>query len=195
MEKQITEAELEGQYSEGESGDGDKGYGNAADSNGGYTEGEYSQDGRGPGNLTGSADGSPKARKTGERDETDGQDAMDTAAEEMRGGRGNFVSRFFEEKNRKKEKQRQEMERVLSALAAISEDAEVSISPDHKPGEKLVREPEKEGKENSAEKRTEGAVDDGRKPLHNPLPVPKKKAATMLDYDYEVSDDDDYDYD
>lgn len=189
VEKQITEAELEGQYSEGESEDGDKSYGNAANSNGGYTEGEYSQDGRGAENLT------ERARKTESRDEADGQDAMEAAAKEMPGGRGNFVSRFFEEKNRKKEQQRQEMERVLSALSAISEDAEVSISPDHKPGEKLVREPAKEGKENSAEEMTEKTLDDGRKPLHNPLPVPKKKAATMLDYDYEVSDDDDYDYD
>ena len=217
VEKQITDGELEGRYSEGESEDGDKGYGNAENPDGGYTEGEYYQAGRNEENQSENADGTEKVRKS-----------------------GNIVSRFFEEKNRKKERQRQEMERVLSALAAISEDAEVSISPDHKPGEELVREPAKGGKENASEAtqsagsakkgfrkhksdtaettlspakegpedrkkkgdaETAGASEmantpeDGRRPLHNPLPLPKKKAATMLDYDYEVPDDDDYDYD
>lgn len=217
VEKQITEAELEGRYSEGESEDGDKGYKNTENLEGGYTEGEYYQAGRNEENQPESADGTEKVRKS-----------------------GNIISRFFEEKNRKREQQRQETERVLSALAAISEDTEVSISPDHKPGEELVREPAKGGKENASETpqpaggakkgfrkhKSEAAEttssqanaepenrrekadaetagtsgvantpEDGHRPLHNPLPLPKKKAATMLDYDYEVPDDDDYDYD
>ena len=151
---------------------------------------------------------------------------------------GNIFTRIVEEKNRKKEAKRREAEKVLNVLSSLSEVEGVSISPDHKPGEALVKGPgaeegeeipetaqvadgkrtgfwgqkaqagvsshasrEKQGgrgegrsAENTAEQGGE-ALDDGRKPLHNPLPVPKKKAATMLDYDYEVSDDDDYDYD
>ena len=247
VEKQITDAELEGRYSEGESEDGNKGYRNVENPDGGYTEGEYYQAGKNAGNQPGSAG------ETGNGAAAAGQAVGKSASEEMpengesasagqpSRGRGNIITRFLDEKNRKKEQQRQEMERVLSALAAISEDVEVSISPDHKPGEELVRDPAKGGKENAAETaqsadgakkgfrkhksdttaemapapanaepverrekesaETAGASkaantpEDGRRPLHNPLPLPKKKAATMLDYDYEVSDDDDYDYD
>lgn len=152
---------------------------------------------------------------------------------------GNIFTRMVEAQNRKKEAKRLEAEKVLSVLSSLSEVEGVSISPDHKPGEALVKGPggeeveatadpsqvsdgrrkgfwgqkaetqvnashmsgkkqdsrrENEGMESTAEQGGE-SLDDGRKPLHNPLPVPKKKAATMLDYDYEVSDDDDYDYD
>lgn len=135
-----------------------------------------------------------------------------------------FVSKYLEEKRRRKEQQQRDIEKVLNALSSLSDDPLVSSQIDglreESPPEKPKKEPRaakagrsekasrskltkekaeatlKEDKETQMQKKEEERKElDGTKPLHNPLPVPKKKTLNPLDYDYEVADDDDYDYD
>lgn len=135
-----------------------------------------------------------------------------------------FVSKFLEEKRRRKEQQQRDIEKVLNALSSLSDDPLIASQIDGLREESQPEKPRKEPKHSkfgrtskaSRSEREKGKSEetakevkethlqgkeeerketDGTKPLHNPLPVPKKKTIDPLDYDYEVPDGDDYDYD
>lgn len=133
-----------------------------------------------------------------------------------------YLSKYMEERRRRKEEQRRDIDKVLNALSSLSEDhliaARIDGLREQPQPEKSEKEPKaaragkaekafkanptkekheeipKEVKETMRKNEEESKEIDGTKPLHNPLPVPKKKTLNPLDYDYEVSDDDDYDY-